>query len=345
MQNEGIDGNIISHFQLSQVIANYAGVQLPQLEDILFIDTETTGLAGGTGTIAFQIGLAWFQEDQFRIDQLFLTDMDGEETLLQELAVYLNKFSTLVSFNGKSFDVPLLNSRFILNKLADPLRDLQQIDLLHLSRRIWKNSLPNCSLGTLEKNILNICRDGEKDIPGSEIPDEYFFYLQTRDASEMVKVIYHNYYDMTSMFFLLKRISEILDNSERVEFLEEIFGLAKLFAEQQEHTKAIPLFQKILLIHPGHKPTIKRLSFIYKQENNFSDALKLWKTAAAAEEIYACIELAKFYEHVSNEFDNALRFTREALKYAYNSCYQNDELLASLHHRLERLQKKTANEK
>ncbi|MFC1887420.1 ribonuclease H-like domain-containing protein [Candidatus Cloacimonadota bacterium] len=340
-----VDIPVAGHFDISAVIAKYAGIPLPELEDLLFIDTETTGLAGGTGTYAFQIGLAYFTQDQLKVVQLFLTDMDGELILLQELSKYLGNYTTFVSYNGKSFDIPLLSSRFIINKLPDPTTALNHIDLLHLSRRIWRNSLPDCSLGTVEREILEIYRSNIKDIPGSEIPHEYFFYLQTRDATEMIKVIYHNYFDMISMFFLLKRISEIFSYTDSVEFLEEIFGLARLFAEQQEIDKAIELFEKILLIHPNHKESRKKLSNLYKQRNDIPRAIQLWEKAVENNEIYACIELAKHYEHNVKDLHKALEFTQSALKIAYNTIYDQQGLLDELHHRLNRLNDRSGHEK
>jgi len=335
---------IIGKFEIPRIIRQYAGLPAQKLEELLFIDTETTGLAGGTGTYAFLIGLGYFENDLLWIEQLFLTDISGEQVLLLELEKYLERFKTFVSFNGKSFDIPLIRNRFIFNLMEDATAGFENLDLLHLSRRIWKNTLPDCSLGTIEREILGIIRHQEEDISGSEIPQEYFYYLETRDSTDMVKVMYHNYYDILSMVVLLDKMSEILVNHDSVEILEEIFGMAKLFYDQDDSDKAEKLFLKILTIHPHHKESRKRLSYLYKRSNDMSEAVELWIKAAGNKEIYALIELAKYNEHYLKNIPVALNYTQEALKIIYGSFYQEDTILEELHHRLERLQGKIKHE-
>ncbi|KQC07968.1 MAG: hypothetical protein APR54_05265 [Candidatus Cloacimonas sp. SDB] len=338
-------GQKTDSLNIPEVIARYAGIPLPKQEDLLFIDTETTGLAGGTGTYIFLVGLGYFRKNSFQVDQLFLTDIDGEESFLRELHKYLAGFTTFVSYNGKSFDIPLLSGRYIFNQSENPTVNFFHLDLLHLSRRIWKNSLTDCTLGTIEKEILGLCRQVDKDIPGLEIPQEYFYYLQSRDATDMVRVLHHNYYDVISMYLLLSKLSIFLTDTDSLEFLEEILGMAKLFAEQRDFLAAEKLFRKILQLHPQHKDGRKRLSYLYKNNCDLCNAVKLWERAAEDNEIYAFIELAKHYEHRLKNYETALKYTQNALKIVYSSCYENTQILAELQHRLNRLENRLTHER
>ena len=147
-------GNIkIEDFQIPPIINKWAGIQNRKLEDLVFLDTETTGLAGGTGTLVFLVGIGFFRENNFIVKQYFMSEPASEIFLINALEDEFRKFSVFVSFNGKSFDIPLLKTRFILNQKK--LNKMGNLDLLHLSRRLWKNSLKNCTLQNLEKEILN----------------------------------------------------------------------------------------------------------------------------------------------------------------------------------------------
>ena len=180
----------------------------PDLEDFelaqaLFIDTETTGLAGGTGTYAFLIGCGWLEDGALRVEQYFMRDHADEPAMMAHLARLISRFDWTVSFNGKSFDLPLLRTRFIMNRTRTALDALGALDLLHAARRLWRHQLPRRDLGTLEREILGVQR--ELDVPSHEIPDIYFRYLRTGDASELVPVMAHNRQDMVSMAALLAR--------------------------------------------------------------------------------------------------------------------------------------------
>src|SRR4051794_13065804 len=156
-------------------------------ERLVLLDTETTGLAGGTGTHVFLVGLGFLASEpdgatSFVVRQYFLRQLREERALLHALGATLADFGVLVSFNGKSFDWPLLTTRFIMQRLG-PHRDGRawpHLDLLHPSRRVWKHRLPSCSLGTLEQEILGVRRDS--DVPGALIPELYFRYLRDGDT-------------------------------------------------------------------------------------------------------------------------------------------------------------------
>ena len=180
----------------------------PELEDFeleraLFVDTETTGLAGGTGTYAFLVGCGWVEDGALRVEQYFMRDHADEPAMMAHLARLIARFDWTVSFNGKSFDLPLLRTRFIMNRRRTALDALGALDLLHVARRLWRYQLPRRDLGTLEREILGVER--ELDVPSHEIPDIYFRYLRTGDARELVPVVAHNRVDMVSMAALLAR--------------------------------------------------------------------------------------------------------------------------------------------
>jgi uncharacterized protein YprB with RNaseH-like and TPR domain len=157
------------------------------LGDVVFLDTETTGLFGGAGSLAFLIGIGCFTEKGLIIEQYLMRDFDEEYPMLKSLLDRLKEFRVLVTFNGKSFDWPLLESRFIFSRLKATDWEDRHIDLLHLSRRLWSRCLENCSLSTIEKGILGLYR--EDDIPGYMIPKVYLEYLNTGDPAEMRRVL------------------------------------------------------------------------------------------------------------------------------------------------------------
>src|SRR5207302_806542 len=160
--------------------------RVPRVEDDglaaerpLFLDTETTGLAGGPGTYAFLVGAGWIEGDAFVVTQHFMRDLDEEPALLAALAPLLERAGGVVTFNGSGFDLPLLETRFVLARRRWPAT-LPHLDLLRPSRRVWTGCLDDCRLGTLERDVLGLSR--EEDVPGAVIPSLYFDWLRRRRA-------------------------------------------------------------------------------------------------------------------------------------------------------------------
>ena len=337
-------GNVrIDEFQIPEIIRNWAGIsnqKNPRMEELLFIDTETTGLAGGTGTFAFLIGIGFYQDNNFVIRQYFMTDPSAEIILIEALAKELRKFSVFVSFNGKSFDIPLLRTRFVVNQ--KDFIDLHNLDLLHLSRRLWKNSLDSCTLQNLEKNILGKHRDLSNDIPGSEIPRIYFDFLENKDASLLKNVFHHNKIDIMSMVALLKIISEKVDyrlikkNPLPVNLLE----IGKLYEDCGESDLAVKIYNLELSRDQQNRNCLKSLSFLYKRNQQVLEAEKLWKKAAEQNEIYAFIELAKVEEHQRHNYQKALQLTEKAVSLTKQSYVFEMSLIDELVHRYRRLEAK-----
>jgi uncharacterized protein YprB with RNaseH-like and TPR domain len=286
-------------------------------EQFAFIDTETTGLAGGTGTFAFMVGAGRFEEGGFRLTQFFLRDPAEEPALLHALEEFLAPAATLVSFNGKSFDMPLLHARYISNRRAYPFSDTAHIDLLHLARRLWRDRLPDRSLGYLEEHILGAARTGE-DTPGYLIPQMYFDYLRSRDASPMKGIFYHNAMDILSLAALTDHIAHLLADplDGRVAHALDLAAIGRLNEDLGRTGQACAILTACLdheLPTDARHQVVRRLSFLHKRHGALPQALSLWWQAAADRQIYAHEELAKYYEHTEKNYSEALKWTEAAL--------------------------------
>ncbi|WP_077516369.1 ribonuclease H-like domain-containing protein [Rhodanobacter sp. C03] len=173
---------------------------------LLHFDTETTGLAGGTGTRAWMIGTAdWLADGRFRLRQLTTTTMGAETDMLRNFARWLRPDTVLVSYNGKCYDSPLLKTRYRLARLPEPLTGLGHLDLLHPVRRHWKGSWENCRLATAERELLGVVR--EDDLPGSEAPAAWLSYLRGGSAVNLRRVMVHNSQDLKSVAGVLLHLA------------------------------------------------------------------------------------------------------------------------------------------
>jgi uncharacterized protein YprB with RNaseH-like and TPR domain len=316
-------------------------------ESIVFLDTETSGLAGGTGTFAFMVGLGRYVDEGFQVGQFFMGDPLEESALLLAIEEYLAPYEVLVTFNGKSFDVPLLNTRYILQGWKSPLIDLFQIDLLHLARKLWRYRLPSRTLGDLEAQILNAKRT-EDEVPGWMIPQMYFDYLRSRDARPLQRIFYHNEIDVLSMAALLKHTTYLIENIDRGDDLPSLdrYAIARLYEDLGHKQTAIKIYTECLQVElpeEAHLETIKRLSFVYKRLGNFMHAVELWEEAAAKGQIYAFIELAKYNEHTLRDYSEAKYWTESAIniiKAPEFPEHQRHVWLFELDHRYNRLMNK-----
>ncbi len=167
---------------------------------LLCFDTETTGLAGGVGTRAFMIGVAAWKDDLLTVRQLYLTAIGGERAMLQMFSDWLSPETVLVSYNGKSYDAPLLKGRLRLNRVDHRLAELPHIDWLHPTRRVYKHNLINCKLATIEREVLRIIR--EDDLPGSEAPAAWLAYLRGQSSVNLARVLDHNRQDVITLMRL-----------------------------------------------------------------------------------------------------------------------------------------------
>ena len=324
----------------------------PRLLDIgsqgfIFLDTETSGLAGGTGTYAFLVGVGRFDEDGFHLAQFFMRDPIEEQAYLAALNSFLGPCSGLVTFNGKSFDVPLLNTRYITNGEYCILNDAAHVDLLPLARRLWRDRLPSRALGYLEEHILGAQRTQE-DVPGWMIPTLYFDYLRTGNALPLRSVFYHNAMDILSMAALLNHMANLLENpyDGRVSNALDIIAIGKLYEDLGQLENAARCFTTGLsqdLPEEARRDAELRLSFMEKRRDNLPVAIEIWTQATKRKEIYAFVELAKYYEHRARDFFQALQWTQAALDLVLApsfSSYERRHWKPELEHRLERLERK-----
>ncbi len=265
-----------------EAAAFFAGVGITSdmsIGDGLFIDTETTGLAGGTGTFPFLIGLGWFEAGSFVTCQLFARDFSEEGAMLAYLGELAGEKRFLVSFNGKAYDLNLLGARFILNRCFDRLTSMPHIDLLHPSRRVLSHRLENVRLSTIETHVLGLER--EKDIPGIEIPQRYFDWLRKRDGSVLKDVFKHNRLDVLSMASLLKYLADLVEGCFETgrNHHGDLLRLAGLFYERGEDEKATGMFEALTLSHYKEVSVGARrsLSLIYKKAGRREEAVDLWQ--------------------------------------------------------------------
>lgn len=317
------------------------------LSSFIFLDTETSGLAGGTGTYAFLVGAARFIDGEFVLRQFFMRDPAEEPALLEALAAFLAPGQALVTFNGKSFDAPLLATRYTLHDIPIPFKDFAHLDLLPLSRRLWRARLESRALKYLEENILQAPRTSE-EVPGYEIPWLYFDYLRTGDARPLKGVFYHNAMDVVAMAGLLSYVATMLADPfhEGIEHALDVISIARLFEDLGQWDTAARLFERGLqmtLTEQDFWEAVRRLSVLQKRRGDFEEALHLWEQAAAQGHIYAHVELAKFYEHRRRDPRSALRWTLSALgdlERADLPIYMRRHWEEELNHRRERLEKR-----
>lgn len=318
------------------------------LSSFAFLDTETSGMAGGTGTYAFMVGLGRFEGEDFRLAQFFLRDPSEEPAMLEAMIEFLAPCNALVTFNGKAFDAPLLNTRYALHSIPSPIKEFSHLDLLPLARRLWRDRLPSRALKYLEENILDLPRTSE-EVPGYEIPWLYFDYLRTGDATPLKGVFYHNAMDVVSMAALLRHMASMLHDpfNGNVEHGLDFISLGKLFEDMRQWDLAARLFEHGLtheLSEADFGSAVERLSHLQKRRGDLGDAVRLWEQAAAQGHIYAHVELAKHYEHRVRDLDAAMRWVKSALELVKESelpAYVKKHWKQELDHRLARLKTKS----
>lgn len=324
--------------------------------DFLFLDTETTGLAGA-GALAFMVGVAFFEphlveaggvteeRDVLVVRQYFLRDHGDEPAMLNELDRLLAGKGGLITFNGRSFDVPLLDNRYLLNRRRSRLLDVPNIDLLPPARRLYRARLGSCALGALEQNLLGLERTGD-DVPGWLIPSLYNNFLRTGDARELTRVFYHNEMDMLSMVTLAARIFRLLSTSHGEDALDQV-SLGRWQADLGLHDEAEQTLRAAMnedLSLEGYQLALHRLSVLYKQSERRGDAIVAWQQLAAIStgDVTPFVELAKHYEWHEVDIPAAMEWTRRAVALVDRlPLTPNSRLIRSeLVHRLHRLEKK-----
>lgn len=334
-------------FSLISQWANDPRISSLPLSKFAFLDTETSGLSGGTGTYAFLVGAARFINGKFVLQQFFMRDPAEEPALLEGLAHFLAPCEALVTFNGKSFDAPLLVTRYSLHRIPVPFKNYAHLDLLPLARRLWRDRLPSRALKYLEEHILEFSRTSD-ETPGYEIPWLYFDYLRTGNAQPLAGVFYHNAMDVVAMAALLNYVNEMTSNpyEGRVQHGLDFIALGKLFEDLGHLEEAARLYERGLefgLEESDFGVAVKRLSILQKKRGDMSQAVKLWEDAAERGHIYAHIELAKYYEHKARDPKTSMNWARSARVLAEKAdlpSYVRKHWLEEIDHRLLRLERK-----
>lgn len=279
---------------------------------ILYLDTETTGLAGGAGTVAFQVGLGRMTDAGFEITQLVMRDYPEERFLLEKVADALADADVICTFNGKTFDIPLLRDRFLMNRMRPDALDKPQIDLLHIARRVFKLRLQRCRLANLEEAVLGIPR--AHDLPGSEVPQRYFDYLKTGEFALLEDVLAHNEQDIASLCVLLARMCRSYAHPETLTHGEDLYSMG-VGLERQKHPEEARRCWRLIKDGRMRAAGHAQLAGSYRRSGDREAARAVWLEMIARREggVRPYIEMAKHCEHAENDPAAALRYTRQAL--------------------------------
>ena len=305
---------------LSTLSLVFNNAVVPEPEKLLYLDTETTGLVGGTGTCAFMIGIGAVEGCEFAVRQFFLRDYPEEKAALAALAEALETCEGVVTFNGKTFDVPLLETRYALARMKSPFGRLVHLDVLHPARRLWKLRLESCKLTDLESAILGISREG--DVAGSEIPGIYFDYLRTGNAQGLQPVFFHNALDIVTLAALAAELARVLSEAgeETIASSLDLFSLSRILERAQATERSLETCRQALakgLPQIVESQALWQLAAQHKRRRQHALAVELWNELARRDApiaIRALEELAIHCEHRQRDAVAALEFTRIALE-------------------------------
>ena len=309
---------------------------------ILYLDTETTGL-GGSGTVAFLVGMGYLTDEGFEVHQFLMRDYPEEPYLLRHVAAGLERFEVLCTFNGASFDLPLLESRFLMNRMPRDCLDKPHIDLLHLARRLWKLRLRTCSLGRLEEMILGKPR--LEDLPGSEVPQRYFAYLRTKQESLLKEILDHNAQDIASLCVLLSHMADLYVHPEKIRFSEDAYSMGRALEKEKHPEQARRCYTLAQRGRMGNSASAA-LAHSWRRSGNREEAARIWREMIVGHRggVRPYIELAKYEEHVRNDLSAALELTERAMALASEAGLNENgavqELKKELQYRWQRLKRK-----
>jgi len=320
-------------------------------DEWLFLDTETTGLAGGSGTYAFLVGIAWWEGGGLEIEQFFMRDYSEERSLLFALGERIAEHPVIATFNGKSFDWPLLETRYRMSRKISLPTPRAHLDFLHPARNLWQLRLGSVRLSELERHVLG--RDRGADLLSGLIPQIYFDYLRGGPPERLVPVLNHNQLDLRGLAALSSRILSLLGDAENLgQDGLELFGVSRICEKRGEHRRARSLYERsIASILPIETDRAARRSLarLAKREGDFDLACELWKNALGNSRhgYQAYEQLAIYYEHKARDSEQARQIVRQALD---DLCRANQigdiapgayrEIKARFDHRLARLERK-----
>lgn len=338
----------------------------------VFLDTETTGLGGGAGVYCFMVGVGTFEavdiantqypisNIHFVVRQFFMRHPGEEGALLQALVDLLDGYGMSVTFNGRTFDLPLLRTRLRQNQQIYPeLRgsgrllqpEKPHLDLLHPARRLWKRRLQSCRLINLESEILGMQRS-EEDVPGHLIPQLYTDYVQSGNAGELRRIFYHNREDIVSMVSLAAQLSRLYQGTATAEGATlhglDWFSLGRCHEERGQMAEAERAYRAAaerLHGNAAQAEAFRQLGQLLKRQARWDEAATVWQqwlTTVTAIDATPYEELAKYCEWQCKDFEQAAMWTGWALHTLRTApaWQQSSAHIAELEHRLTRLQRK-----
>ncbi|MBP7691700.1 MAG: ribonuclease H-like domain-containing protein [Anaerolineales bacterium] len=327
---------------------------------LAFVDTETTGLAGGVGTFAFLVGVGVFEAEAFVLRQYFMRGPHEEPALLTAVLADLAPRAGWVTFNGRAFDLPLLEARLKLNQQSSPLRARPHLDLLTPARWLYRGRLASCALSSLERHVLGVPRTAD-DVPGELIPAMYQHYVRTGETGDMRRVIYHNAMDILSMVTLAAHLlevfaTEVADPPAAVPALAaggrdpaEVLRLAHWHDRAERPAEAEAAYRQALagpLTLEDRQTALLRLAALLKRLNRRAEAVPLWEQLASftVDDALPCVELSKYYEWKAGDLPQALAWARRAEKLIKGlpAGWRQAEAQTAIARRLERLAGKLA---
>ncbi len=332
----------------------------------LFVDLETTGLSGGAGTVAFLVGCGWFDIGAFQVRQFLLTSYASERALLCAVAECFGATSLLVTYNGKTFDVPVMETRWLFHRMPLPLESVRHFDMLHPARRLWRareetmkdaSGEGGCRLGTLERVLCDVTRVG--DIPGMDIPARYFRFLRSGDARPLEPVLEHNRLDLISLAAVCAHAVQLVDEgTARCRDAAEALSLGKVYERAGCLDKAIAAYEHAAGDPSAHidvvLEAIYRLGLRLRRDRRFAEAADCWRrllevkqsrlgrrsTLLALLRQYAVEALAIHHEHRERDYEGAKELTLQLLDESEEGSVRSKT--EATRHRLARLEKKIA---
>lgn len=316
----------------------------------VFFDLETTGLSGGAGTQAFLVGCGWFDDDGgFTTRQYLLARYSDERAMLAAVAEDLGSAGALVSFNGKSFDAPVLETRYLFHRLEWTASRQPHIDVLHPARRFWKED--ECSLVVLEQQVLGAWRQG--DVSGFEIPDRYFQFVRSGDPRPLAGVLEHNRLDLVSLAGLTSRLLEIVcGGPDYAENAREALALGHLYARARAGDRALGAYERAVTLASTSRSrrapvvladALRALAVSYRRARRFDDAARCWSAlidhgCSSDAEREAIEALAIHHEHRRRDLESARQFALQNVASAKKSA--GERWRQTARHRLARIERK-----
>jgi uncharacterized protein YprB with RNaseH-like and TPR domain len=324
---------------------------------LLFLDLETTGLFGGAGTQAFLVGCASIEGSSIRVRQFLLPGFEHERAVLGEFQAWAKTQGTLCTYNGRSFDVPLIETRFMFNRVPFPLEGVPHLDMLHAARRLWRQrplttGTPDpddssCSLGVLEKHISGLHRIG--DVPGYEIPSRFFKFVRNGDARPLEAVMEHNRLDLISLAAVLARaITLITCGPSAASTAQEAYGLARVYERADAHDNAeasllrtIEFAKRVGGEPEVHGEALRRLAWIRRRDRRPNEAAEAWNELAVLPRCAAALR-REAKEALAIHHEHRLKDLRSARQHALDLLSEGVANRTRLQHRLDRIERKLA---